>query len=132
MSFFSSFSILGIYDLTGCNRPDKAIHHAGLMWESKFNLVSLLYKYWPFWEHTEHIYLSVKSRLYSMSNKFLRSEVQEKGVSVLRVIDTGNTLPGMGERLCILLCPRPLLFYSNFITGYFISIFTSIFIFKGQ
>lgn len=52
-----------------------------------------------------------------MSDKFLRSEVQEKGVSVLRVIDTGNTLPGMGERLCILLCPWPLLFYSNFITG---------------
>lgn len=43
-----SFSCLGIYDITGCNRQDKTIHHAGLMWESKFNLVSLIYKYWPF------------------------------------------------------------------------------------
>ena len=49
------------------------------MWESKFNLVSLIYKYWPFGEHTEHIYLSVKSRLCTVSNKCLRSEVRGGG-----------------------------------------------------
>lgn len=75
-SHFFSFSFLGIYDLTGFNRQHKAIHHAGLMWESKFNLVSLIYKYWPFGEHTECVYLSVKSCLPTMSNKFLGSEVQ--------------------------------------------------------
>lgn len=113
--FFSSFSCLGIYDITGCNRQDKTIHHAGLMWESKFNLVSLIYKYWPFWEHTEHIYLSAKSRLYTLSNKFLRPGVREKGLSVVQVMQTsGSTTGGGSKRLCVLQLPKILLLGQHF------------------
>lgn len=124
-SRFFSFSCLGIYDLTGCNRQDKAIHHAGLMWESKFNLVSLIYKYWPFWEHTEHIYLSVKSRLYTMSNKFLRLREGLFSYKACREYYSGGR-----KRLCISLAPNS--FDSILITVHFISVFIFIFVFKGQ
>lgn len=67
------FFCLGIYDLTGSNRQDKAIHHAGLMRESKFNLVSMIYINIGLFGDTQRCLLEANPGYILGPTKFLRS-----------------------------------------------------------
>lgn len=125
--FFSS--CLGIYDRTGCNRQDKTIHHAGLMWESKFNLVSLIYKYWPSREHIEHIYLSTKPGYILCPTNFSGLRFRGRVFQCFRLCRLLRVLLGVGERGYIFSSsPRSHSFDGILMTVHFLSVFISIFI----
>lgn len=128
--FFGFFSsCLGIYDRTGCNRQDKTIHHAGLMWESKFNLVSLIYKYWPSREHIEHIYLSTKPGYILCPTNFSGLRFRGRVFQCFRLCRLLRVLLGVGERGYIFSSsPRSHSFDGILMTVHFLSVFISIFI----